>query len=431
MVRRVWGGRMLDVTDLDAAAEWVREARRIVVLTGAGISTDSGIPDFRGPNGVWTKNPAAEKASTLQHYLADPEVRRSSPGRTGCTRRRGTPQPNAGHRGDRRAGATGQAASPSSPRTSTSCTSGAGNDPAKVIEVHGTMHWSRCWELRRPPADGARSSTACAPARTIRRARVCGGIVKSDTISFGQALVPEVIDAALVAAERCDVLHRRRLVAVGVPGGQPRAAGQGRGRAGRSSSTASRRGWTASPTPSCSASCRAAAGARSARARALNPDRIGRLSAMATFRDLLTAAKAEITEVDTADAAERIAAGRARARRPRARRVRPGRAARRDPHPPRPPRGAGRGPPARQERARRRLLRRRRAQRVRRRDAAGARLHRRRVDGRRLRQVEGRGPRRGRRRSCSPPSSATATSATCCCPRSASPARPSCSPARC
>ncbi|HSE94174.1 MAG TPA: Sir2 family NAD-dependent protein deacetylase, partial [Methylomirabilota bacterium] len=57
---------------------WIDRARRIVVLTGAGISTDSGIPDFRGPQGVWTKNPAAEKMATLQHYVADPEVRRRS-----------------------------------------------------------------------------------------------------------------------------------------------------------------------------------------------------------------------------------------------------------------------------------------------------------------------------------------------------------------
>jgi len=50
---------------IDMVRQWVSDAQRIVVLTGAGISTDSGIPDFRGPNGVWTKNPAAEKASDI------------------------------------------------------------------------------------------------------------------------------------------------------------------------------------------------------------------------------------------------------------------------------------------------------------------------------------------------------------------------------
>src|SRR5256885_8922971 len=61
---------------IDAVSTWIAASRRIVVLTGAGISTDSGIPDFRGPQGVWTKDPQAEKQATLQHYVADPEVRR-------------------------------------------------------------------------------------------------------------------------------------------------------------------------------------------------------------------------------------------------------------------------------------------------------------------------------------------------------------------
>src|SRR5206468_2877916 len=65
-----------DDHDLAAARRFIDHARRIVVLTGAGISTDSGIPDFRGPQGVWTKNPEAEKMATIQHYVADPEVRR-------------------------------------------------------------------------------------------------------------------------------------------------------------------------------------------------------------------------------------------------------------------------------------------------------------------------------------------------------------------
>ena len=78
------------------ARSWIDASERVVVLTGAGISTDSGIPDFRGPNGVWTRNPEAEKMATLQHYVADPEVRK----RTWRSRLEtaGTPrQPNAGH----------------------------------------------------------------------------------------------------------------------------------------------------------------------------------------------------------------------------------------------------------------------------------------------------------------------------------------------
>src|ERR687898_2736310 len=62
-------------TDLETVASWIRDARGIVVLTGAGISTESGIPDFRGPQGVWTKNPEAEKTATLQYYVSDPAVR--------------------------------------------------------------------------------------------------------------------------------------------------------------------------------------------------------------------------------------------------------------------------------------------------------------------------------------------------------------------
>jgi NAD-dependent deacetylase len=188
---------------LTRAREWVHEAQRVTVLTGAGISTDSGIPDFRGPNGVWTKNPAAEKAATLQHYLADPEVRRRA-----WQNRLHSPawdaRPNAGHtaivelerRGVLEAVVT---------QNIDELHQRAGNDPAKVIEVHGTMWWSRCWECddRRPmpeTLDRVRAGEDDPPCL------VCGGVLKSDTISFGQPLVPEVIDAALDAAERCDVL---------------------------------------------------------------------------------------------------------------------------------------------------------------------------------------------------------------------------------
>src|SRR4051812_35047057 len=85
------------IDELEATRRLVTGAQRITVLTGAGISTDSGIPDFRGPNGVWTRNPAAEKLSTLSDYVADPEVRRKA-----WRSRREHPawqaQPNEGHK---------------------------------------------------------------------------------------------------------------------------------------------------------------------------------------------------------------------------------------------------------------------------------------------------------------------------------------------
>jgi NAD-dependent deacetylase len=75
--------------------DWLADARRICVLTGAGISTDSGIPDYRGPNGVWTRDPDAEKLVTFSYYVRDPEIRRKA-----WLMRRDTPpdaRPNPGH----------------------------------------------------------------------------------------------------------------------------------------------------------------------------------------------------------------------------------------------------------------------------------------------------------------------------------------------
>jgi NAD-dependent deacetylase len=188
---------------VELVKRWVAAAHRIVVLTGAGISTDSGIADFRGPQGVWTTNPAAEKQSTLQHYLADVEVRRAA-WRNRMNSPVWTARPNAGHlalvelerRGQLHALIT---------QNIDELHQQAGHAPERVIEVHGTMRRAMCWDCgRRFPMqavlDRVRAGEADPPCPA------CGGILKSDTISFGQALVPEVIDRALGAAAEADLL---------------------------------------------------------------------------------------------------------------------------------------------------------------------------------------------------------------------------------
>ncbi len=185
------------------AHEWVIAATRIVVLTGAGISTDSGIPDFRGPNGVWTRNPAAEKTSTLQHYLAYPQVRRAA-WQQRLRAKVFAAEPNAGHRAifelDRREQLLAIVT-----QNIDGLHQKAGHDPRDVIEVHGTALWARCWNCndRRPMAellDRVRAGEEDPPCA------VCGGVVKSDTILFGQDLAPGVIDAAMMAAQHADVV---------------------------------------------------------------------------------------------------------------------------------------------------------------------------------------------------------------------------------
>jgi NAD-dependent deacetylase len=182
---------------------WIGNAKRVVALTGAGISTDSGIPDFRGPQGLWTRNPKAEKLSDIRYYMADPEVRRLA-WQSRLEHPAWQARPNAGHlalvelerRGQLHALIT---------QNIDELHQVAGNSPEKVIEVHGTMRKVVCMSCgERAPMERAlarvRAGEADPPCRS------CGGILKSATVSFGQALVPEVIDRAMQAAVEADVL---------------------------------------------------------------------------------------------------------------------------------------------------------------------------------------------------------------------------------
>ena len=193
--------------DLDRAVQTARElierARRIVVLTGAGISTDSGIPDFRGPQGVWTRNPEAEKMATIQHYVADPEVRKRS-WRSRLESPALSAEPNPGHRALVDLEKTGKLLALLTQNVD-GLHQKAGSSPALVVEIHGTAREVVCLDC------GERAAMERALAR-IRAGeedppcRTCGGILKSATISFGQGLVPEDLRRAEQAARACDLM---------------------------------------------------------------------------------------------------------------------------------------------------------------------------------------------------------------------------------
>jgi len=184
------------------ARELIDAAERVVALTGAGISTDSGIPDFRGPQGLWTRNPLAEKMSNIHYYLADREVRKLS-WQNRMSSPAWTAKPNPGHlalvelekRRKLHALIT---------QNIDELHQQAGNSPDKVIEVHGSMRRFMCWGcgMRGPMQKVLERVRA---GEEDPECRTCGGILKSDTISFGQQLVPEVIDRAMQVAAEADV----------------------------------------------------------------------------------------------------------------------------------------------------------------------------------------------------------------------------------
>jgi NAD-dependent deacetylase len=183
--------------------QWIEASQRVVVLTGAGISTDSGIPDFRGPQGVWTRNPAAEAQSTIRNYLADPQVRRAA-WRARLEHATWTARPNRGHLAivalERRGKLHGLIT-----QNVDELHRIAGNAPERIIEVHGTIRRVMCWTCgRRTPMEDALARVRAGEADPA--CPHCGGILKSDTISFGQALDPAVIDRAMKAAAEADLM---------------------------------------------------------------------------------------------------------------------------------------------------------------------------------------------------------------------------------
>lgn len=204
MVRGSFTLTSVEDPEFATVAEWVRTARRVTVLTGAGISTDSGIPDFRGPNGLWTTNPAAERAATIDHYIGDAEVRRAAwQGRVENIGRR-RPTPNIGHHSLLRLEHEGRLRALVTQNVD-GLHLAAGHAADKVIEVHGSWRETVCWSC------GDRRAMSEAIQRVVDGEAdppcvLCSGILKSATILFGEPLVPAVIEAAFAAAEDCDLL---------------------------------------------------------------------------------------------------------------------------------------------------------------------------------------------------------------------------------
>jgi len=181
---------------------WAEGVSRIAALTGAGISTDSGIPDFRGPQGLWTRDPAAERLATYQAYVTDPAVRRRA-WQARLAHPAWSAAPNDAH------AALARLAGGFDTWVITQNIDGlhqrAGTPADRVLELHGTMSAVVCVGC------GNRMEMVAALDR-VRAGEAdpdcerCGGILKSATVMFGQPLDRAVLSAALRAASACDLM---------------------------------------------------------------------------------------------------------------------------------------------------------------------------------------------------------------------------------
>ncbi|MEV7551702.1 Sir2 family NAD-dependent protein deacetylase [Amycolatopsis sp. NPDC089917] len=189
--------------ELGKARSLVTGAGRIVALTGAGISTDSGIPDFRGPQGLWTRDPAAEQMSNLRAYRESREVRERT-WQARLVHPGWDASPNAAHQALVRleeSGTLTHIVTQNIDRLHQK----AGSSPERVLELHGTMFESVCLSCddhrdMRSTLERVRAGETDPPCQ------VCGGILKSATVSFGQHLDRNLLRAARAAVSESDLL---------------------------------------------------------------------------------------------------------------------------------------------------------------------------------------------------------------------------------
>ncbi|MFI2203190.1 SIR2 family NAD-dependent protein deacylase [Streptomyces sp. NPDC020192] len=174
----------------------------VAILSGAGISTDSGIPDYRGPNGLWRRDPEAEKLVTYEYYMTDPEIRR----RSWQMRRKNRAlqaEPNAAHRAVAELEKSGVPL-----RVITQNVDGlhqlAGMPARKVLELHGTARNVVCTQCHaRGPMEDALARVEA--GEDDPACLECGGILKSATVMFGERLDPMVLGEAVSITKACQV----------------------------------------------------------------------------------------------------------------------------------------------------------------------------------------------------------------------------------
>lgn len=190
--------------ELVSAKRLLDSASSVAVLTGAGISTDSGIPDFRGPKGLWTQNPEAEKLSHIDTYVASAQHRRAKWRRLVEVQSKPIARPNVGHRAlvelERRG---------TLHTLVTQNVDGlhleAGSSIAKVVEIHGSVRRAKCLGCGdETPIEAALERVTAGDDDPD--CRHCGAMLKAATVSFGQSLDPDKIERAYAASTECDLL---------------------------------------------------------------------------------------------------------------------------------------------------------------------------------------------------------------------------------
>ena len=191
---------MADDRDLSRLSDLIASTRRAVVFTGAGISTESGIPDFRSPGGIWTRYQPID----FEEFISSEEARRESWRRKFATEpTMRAAKPNRGHRAVAALVKRGTAAAVITQNID-GLHQASGVPDDRVIELHGNTTYARCLDCgRRYEIEEVRA--AFVKDEKPPRCDDCDGFVKTATISFGQAMPEREMRRAEVETLACDL----------------------------------------------------------------------------------------------------------------------------------------------------------------------------------------------------------------------------------